>query len=150
MPLSFQVAHWRAAHKAVCGKPQEEGEGAQLLPQPPRRVTSADRARWDKQMDAAVVLVNAGKYADTRSLMARLVAEIESSELGRESEELLDRLRLLAQSFERAGLLDDAYNVMMRAMVLCEKHHGEEGMETCLLRTIMGECCLLCAHVWDF
>ena len=76
--------------------------------------------------------------------MARLVAEIESSELGRESEELLDPLRLLADSLVDAGLLDDAYNVMMRAMVLCEKHHGEEGMATCQTRTIMGEALCAC------
>ena len=138
-PFLFQVAHWRAVHKAVCGKPQEGLDGARLLPQPPRRVTAADRARWNKQMVAAADLINAGKYADARSSVARLVAEIESSELGRESEELLQPLDLLADSLRRAGLHDDAYNVMMRAMVLCEKHHGEEGLVTCQLRTTMGE-----------
>ena len=136
----FQVAHWRAAHKAVCGKPQEGGEGAQLLPQPPRRVTAADRARWGKQIHAAADLGNAGRYAEVRSSMERMVAEIESGELGREAKELLPPLELLACSLQRAGLLDDAYNVMMRAMLLCEKLHGEEGLATCRIRTIMGEC----------
>ena len=71
--------------------------------------------------------------------MERLVAEIETGMLGKDSVELLDPLQLLADSLERSGLLDDAYTVMMRAMVLCEKRHGEEGMVTCRLRTTMGE-----------
>ena len=70
--------------------------------------------------------------------MERLVVEIEGV-LGKEAVELLDPLRTLAGALLRAGLLDDAYNVMMRAMVLSEKHHGEEGLVTCELRTVMGE-----------
>ena len=70
--------------------------------------------------------------------MERQVAEIDGA-MGKEAEELLPSLKLLADTFMRAGFLDDAYNVMMRAMVLSEKHHGEEGLVTCGLRTTMGE-----------
>ena len=71
--------------------------------------------------------------------MERLVAEIETGELGGEAVELVEPLNALAGSLERAGLLNDAYNVMMRATVLCEKHDGEEGLATCHMRTTMGE-----------
>ena len=69
------------------------------------------------------------------------MAEVEGA-LGKEAEELLEPLRLLASSHRRAGRLDDAYTVMMRAMTLCEKHHGEEGLVTCKMRILMGEPCL--------
>ena len=83
-------------------------------------------------------MLNAGRYSEARTSFKRSVAEIEGA-LGIEAEELLEPLRLLADTFRRAGLLDDAYNVMMRAMTLSEKHHGEEGLVTCRLRTVMGE-----------
>ena len=103
----------------------------------PRRVTAADRARWDALGRAACDLTNAGHYALAASI-ERLVAEVEGA-LGREAEELVAPLRLLAISLQRAGHLNDAYTVMMRALTLCEEHHGEEGLETCELRTVMGE-----------
>ena len=95
-------------------------------------------ARWDAQNRAAANLTNSGRYAEAISSLDRLVSEMEWA-LGKEAEELLDPLRTLAASFERSGRLDDAYNVMMRAMVLSEKHHGEEGRVTCILRSTMGE-----------
>ena len=102
---SPQVAHWRAAHKVVCGKPQEGGGGAgtQLQAQPPRPVTVADKARWDARGCAAADLMNAGRYAEARSSMERQVAEREGA-MGKEAEELLPPLRLLADTFMRAGL----------------------------------------------
>ena len=87
---------------------------------------------------AAVDLANSGKYSEASTSLKSVVAEVEA-ELGREAEDLVNPLRLLATSLERAGRLDDAYNVMMRAMELCEKHHGEEGLVTCQMRTTMGE-----------
>ena len=35
-------------------------------------------------------------------------------------------------------MMPDSYTVMLRAMTVCEKHHGEEGMATCQLRTKLG------------
>ena len=120
---------------------EEEVGAAQLQPRPPARVTAADRARWKTICSATADNIGAGKYAEARTSMASVVAEVEGA-LGKEAEELLAPLRLLASSHRRAGRLDDAYTVMMRAMTLCEKHHGEEGLATCKMRTEMGEPCL--------
>ena len=70
--------------------------------------------------------------------MERVVAEVEGA-LGREAEELVEPLRTLAASLHRAGHLDNAYTVMMRALTLCEKHHGVEGLVTCRMRSVMSE-----------
>ena len=107
-------------------------------PHPPRPVTETDRARWLVLQKVAADLANSGIYSEASTSLKSVVAEVEAA-LGMESEELVNPLRLLAESHKRAGLLDDAYNVMMRAMVLCEKRHGEEGLMTCQLRTVMGE-----------
>ena len=58
--------------------------------------------------------------------------------MGKEAEELIYPLEVIGSALTCSGRLDDAYNVMMRSMTLCEKHHGEEGMETCRLRSNMG------------
>ena len=104
----------------------------------PRRVTAADRARWRATLHTTYDLINAGKYAQARAFMERLVAEVEGA-LGWEAEELVRPLRLLASSLRRAGLLDDAYTIMMRALMLSKKHHGKEGLVTCRMRAVMGE-----------
>ena len=88
--------------------------------------------------DAAVRLINAGKRSEACSSMERVVDEVELA-AGKESEALLEPLRVLASAHRAAGHLDDAYSVMMRAMMLSEKHHGEEGLVTCEMRTVMGE-----------
>ena len=139
-PSLFQAAHWHAAHKIACGKPQEGGEGggAQLQPRP-RVVTAADRARWLSTCQAARDLSNTGKYAESRTSMVRLMAEIEGALLDKDAKELVEPLRKMAYAATASGQLDDAYNIMMRAMVLCEKLHGEEGLQTCQMRTTMGE-----------
>ena len=59
--------------------------------------------------------------------------------LGRESVELVMPLMALAMTLQRGGHLNDAYNVMMRLMLLSEKIDGEEGPVTCQMRTLMGE-----------
>ena len=130
----------------MCRQPQEGGgEGgsgaAQLQPRPPKRVTEADRSRWKELCSAAANNIDAGRYTEARTSMERVVAEVEGA-LGKEAEELLEPLRLLASSHRRAGRLDDAYTGMLRAMTLCEKHHGEEGLATCRMRASMGEPCL--------
>ena len=82
-------------------------------------------------------LINAGKYAQARTSLERLVAD--EGALGMKAEELVEPLRLLAASLHRASLLDDAHTVMMRALTLSEKPHGEEGLITCGMRSVMGE-----------
>ena len=105
----------------------------------PRIVTAAHRAHWSAVCNAACDLNNTGRYAESRTSMVRLVAEIEGALLDKEAEELVDSLRIMAYATTASGNLHDSYNIMMRAMVLCEKHHGEEGLMTCHLRTTMGE-----------
>ena len=55
-----------------------------------------------------------------------------------EAEELIDPLFLLVQTTLRRGQLDDPYTIMLRALTICEKHHGEEGLETCQMRAEVG------------
>ena len=128
----------------MCRQLQEGGEevgAAQLQPRPSRQVAAADRSRWKALCSAAVNNISAGKYAVACTSLERVVAEVEGA-FSKEAEELLEPLRLLAFSHRRAGHFDDAYTVMMRAMTLCEKHHGEEGLVTCNMRALMGEPCL--------
>ena len=110
---------------------------AQPHPRPPR-VTAADRARWQGLCDTAAVQGDSGRYAEGRASMERLVGEIERV-LGKEAEELVEPLKIIAACFRASGHLADSYTVMMRTLTLCEKHHGEDGYDTCLLRTTMGE-----------
>ena len=70
--------------------------------------------------------MNSGKDTQARTSLELLVAEVDGA-LGREAEELVRPLRLLASSLRRARLIDDAYTVMMRALTLCEEHHGRRG-----------------------
>ena len=97
----------------------------------------ADLARWNAACDDALHLNNAGKYDEALALSRCVLASMEGA-MGKEAEELLYPLRVIGDALRRSGCLDDAYNVMMRSMSLCEKHHGEEGMVTCELRTDMG------------
>ena len=98
----------------------------------------ADLARWNAACDDAVHLINAGKYEEALASSRRVLASMEGA-IGKEAEELLYPLRVIGDALRRSGRLDDAYNVMIRSMTLSEKHHGEEGLETCRLRTDMGE-----------
>ena len=58
--------------------------------------------------------------------------------LGPEAEELLGPLDVLSAVTRRSGQLADSYTVMLRALNVSEKHHGEEGMMTCKLRSNIG------------
>ena len=134
--FSHQAAHWRSSHKAVC-KPQA-GEGTVAVVQPrPRKVSAAVRAGWDAATDAAIDLGNSGKYAEARTSAERLLKTIEGV-LGPEAEELLDPLDVLSYVTRGSGQLADSYTIMLRALNVSEKHHGEEGMATCRLRSKIG------------
>ena len=121
----------------MCGKQLGDnavGGGARQLP--PH--SPADLARWNAACDDAVDLINDGKYDEALASLRRVLAPMEGA-MGKEAEELLEPLGIIGDALIRSGRLDDAYNVMIRSMTLCEKHHGEEGMKTCRLRTDMGE-----------
>ena len=70
--------------------------------------------------------------------MRRLVPAIEAV-VGPGARELLNPLDTISVSYRRIGNLADFYTVMLRAMTVCEKHHGEEGIPTCRLRSKLGE-----------
>ena len=55
-----------------------------------------------------------------------------------EAEELLNPLGVICYVTRCAGHLDDSYTVSLRALTICEKHFGEEGMPTCILRSKLG------------
>ena len=120
----------------MCCKPQGGGgEVGGAQPQPiPRAVAASDCARWKALCRAAIDLSNAGKYAEARSSVEHVVAEVVGA-LGKEAEELVEPLRVLAMAHLTSSHHGDACNVMMRAMTLSEKHHGEEGLDTCELRS---------------
>ena len=59
--------------------------------------------------------------------------------LGPKAEELVNPLGIISDAHCRLGNLADSYTVMLRAMTICEKHHGEEGLVTCQLRSRLGE-----------
>ena len=102
-----------------------------------RQVSTAVRAGWWAVSQAALDLANAGKFAESRASAERLLATIEGV-LGVEAEELLGPLDVLSFATRRAGHLDDSYTIMLRTLNISEKHHGEEGMVTCHLRTKIG------------
>ena len=124
-PPTFQGAHWRAAHRVVCGQ-----GGGGIAPQPQAADTPADRARWQAACNSIDILIGECEFEKATVDLERLLASMEGA-LGKEAEELLRPLELRAKALLRSGRLDDAYNVMMRSMTLCEKHHGEEGLMTC-------------------
>ena len=97
---------------------------------------SASECYQSNTLDA-IDLINDDKYDEALASSRRVLSSMEGA-MGKEAEELLYPLRVIGGTLIRSGRLDDAYNVMMRSMTLCEKHHGEEGMETCQLRTDMG------------
>ena len=118
-------------------KPQA-GEGTVAVVQPrPRKVSAAVRAGWDAATDAAIDLGNSGKYAEARTSAERLIKTIEGA-LGPEAEELLDPLHVLSFVTRSSGQLANSYTIMLRALNVSEKHHGEEGMRTCVLRSEIG------------
>ena len=119
----------------MCGKPVATFSGGGARPLPPH--SPADLARWNVACDTAADLINAGKYDEALASSQRVLASMEGA-MGKEAEELLYPLKLIGSALIRSGRLDDAYNVMIRSMTLCEKHHGEDGMKTCRLRTDMG------------
>ena len=119
----------------MCGKPVDNSAGGGTRPLPPH--SPADLARWNAACDAAVYLIRAGKYEEALASLRRVLSSMEGA-MGKEAEQLLYPLEVIGSALSRSGRLDDAYNVMMRSMTLCEKHHGEEGMMTCRLRTDMG------------
>ena len=86
---------------------------------------------------AACDLGNAGKYAEARASIERLIKTIEGA-LGPEAEELLPPLDVLSFVTRGSGQLADSYTIMLRTLNISEKHHGEEGMTTCVLRTKIG------------
>ena len=105
----------------------------------PRQVSFAVRAGWDAATDAVIDLGNSGKYAEARTSVERLIKTLEGS-LGPEAEELLGPLEVLSYATCSAGQLADSYTIMLRTLNISEKHHGEEGMRTCHLRTKIGAC----------
>ena len=102
-----------------------------------RQVSTAVRAGWWAVSQAALDLANAGKFAESRASAERLLATIEGV-LGPEAEDLLGPLDVLSFVTRRAGQLDDSYTIMLRTLNISEKHHGEEGMYTCHLRSKIG------------
>ena len=84
-----------------------------------------------------MVLGDAGKHSEARISAERLVASVEGA-AGKEAEELINPLFVLVQATRRLGQLDDSYTVMLRALTICEKYHGEEGMATCQMRSELG------------
>ena len=102
-----------------------------------RQVSAAVQAGWDAAGQAACDLLHAGKFAEARASTEQLVATIEGV-LGLEAEELLEPLGLLSDVTRRAGQLADSYTIMLRTLNISEKHHGEEGMYTCRLRSTIG------------
>ena len=136
-PFSFpfqQRAHWHAAHKAVCCL-QAGGVGAAALalfqPPPSRRQISAAFAASDAHG-------RAGRHAEALATLKTVLASMEGA-FGMDAVELLVPLTGIAQSYRFLGELSDSYTVVLRALTICEKHHGEEGMMTCELRSHMGE-----------
>ena len=113
----------------------DNSTGGGARPLPPH--SPADLARRRAACDDAIDLVNAGKYAEALASSRRVLASVEGA-MGKEAVELIYPLEVIGYALTRSGRLDDAYNLMMRSMTLSEKHHGEEGMETCELRTDMG------------
>ena len=109
--------------------------GGAIVPPPP---SPADFERWQAACDAAIDLSSAGKYVEALALSRRALASMEGA-MGKEAEELLYPLEVIGDALFRSDHLDDAYSIMMRSILLCEKHHGEEGMRTCYLRTDIGE-----------
>ena len=119
-------------------KPLAGDEGNVVVVQPrPRQVSAAVRAGWIASSNAANALGNAGKYAEARTSAECLLKTIEGA-LGPEAEELLDPLDVLSVVTRKAGQLADSYTIMLRTLNISEKHHGEEGMRTCLLRSKIG------------
>ena len=135
-----QAAHWLSSHKAVCLSPppdaEEEKPPLQITPLP--RVSAADFVRWSAAYAAARRLIDSGRFTEARSSIQRLLPAIESA-LGPEAEELVTPLQLICSANRRLGQLADSYTIMLRALTICEKHHGEEGMRTCMLRSDVGE-----------
>ena len=120
----------------MCNKQGESGGGASPIP-PARRALAAQLAGWKSDYNAALVIGRAGKPAEARASGERLLAAIEGV-LGPEAEELLMPLDVIGQATRRAGHLADSYTVMLRTLTVSEKHHGEEGLFTCQLRTQIG------------
>ena len=110
---------------------------AAIVQSHPRQVSAAVRAGWVATAKAANDLGHAGQYAEARACAERLLASIEGV-LGLEAEELLAPLQVLSAVTRRAGHLDDSYTIMLRTLNISEKHHGEEGLMTCHLRTKIG------------
>ena len=105
-----------------------------------RQVSAAVQAGWDAAGQAACDLANAGKFAEARASTERLIATIEGA-LSPEAVELLAPLGLLSDVTCRAGQLADSYTIMLRTLNISEKHHGEDGLMTCLLskdRCVLG------------
>ena len=117
-----------------------------------RQVSASICAGWQAAAQAACDLAYSGKYAEARASAERLLVTIEEA-LGPEAEELLVPLEVLNYTTRRAllvplevlnyttrraGQLDDSYTIMLRTLNISEKHHGEEGMVTCRLRTDIG------------
>ena len=78
--------------------------------------------------------------------MERLLPVIEAA-LGPEARELVNPLSVISAGHRRLGNLADSYTVMLRTMTVCEKHHGEEGLATCQLRSKLGESLSRCG--WE-
>ena len=101
-------------------------------------MTAADHASWFAFVNEAIDLVNAGRLKEALASLRRLLPSIEAA-LGPDARELIDPLGVISEAHRRLGNLADSYTVMLRAMTICEKHHGEEGMATCNIRSNLGE-----------
>ena len=136
----MQRAHWHAAHKAVCTQQGADGQVVAVVQPRSRQVSASICAGWQAAAQAACDLAYSGKYAEARASAERLLVTIEEA-LGPEAEELLVPLEVLNYTTRRAGQLDDSYTIMLRTHHISEKHHGEDGLMTCLLskdRCVLG------------
>ena len=85
-------------------------------------------------LEAAHALSHRSKYAEARASASHLLSEMEGA-LGDEAEELLLLLFAMGQVTLHSGELGDSNSIMLRTLTVSEKHHGEEGLETCTHRT---------------
>ena len=86
---------------------------------------------------------NSGKFAESIASMERVVAEIEVALQDKEAEELAFPLRMMGYATTHLGDGNAVKAIMTRAMAVCEKHHGGDGIVTCQMRTQLGKSFLL-------
>ena len=89
-------------------------------------------------MAEAYRFVKDDRFAEAIATLERLLPLMEAV-LGPEAEELIEPLKDIGSYHCGLGQPGNAYTVTLRALTICEKHYGEEGMESCQLRVALGE-----------